>query len=252
MSLMWIPAHTTVPPFATARSASGTSAPTGAKMMAASSSSGGTSVESPAQAAPIAHANACPAASPGRVTDETGAQERRSFRIAEPRRQGEAVARVRHHGLGVAPVERVAREPRPVAEVLATRAAELAHSASPAEPGDPHPLPGSEVLDAFPELLHHPDDLVSRHHGPARGRELPVDEVQVGAADPAGAHAHAELPRPGAGERPVAEPERLARPVEDHGAHEASLMRQAIGHTAGDEPPPYIPVAIAIAATVAA
>ena len=41
MSLMWMPAQTTVPPLALARSAAGTSAPTGAKMIAASSSSGG-------------------------------------------------------------------------------------------------------------------------------------------------------------------------------------------------------------------
>ena len=37
---MWIPAQTTEPPFATAASAAGTSSPTGAKMIAASSSSG--------------------------------------------------------------------------------------------------------------------------------------------------------------------------------------------------------------------
>ena len=41
MSLMWMPAQTTVPPGASARSAAGTSAPTGAKMIAASSGSGG-------------------------------------------------------------------------------------------------------------------------------------------------------------------------------------------------------------------
>ena len=44
---MWMPAHTTTPPFARARSAAGTSAPTGAKMIAASSSSGGRSFEAP-------------------------------------------------------------------------------------------------------------------------------------------------------------------------------------------------------------
>ena len=38
---MWIPAHTTLPPLATRPSESGTSSPTGAKTMAASSSSGG-------------------------------------------------------------------------------------------------------------------------------------------------------------------------------------------------------------------
>src|ERR671936_1217509 len=40
MSVMWMPAQTTLPPFATARSATGTSSPTGAKMIAASNSSG--------------------------------------------------------------------------------------------------------------------------------------------------------------------------------------------------------------------
>ena len=34
MSLMWIPAHTTVPPFASAARATGTSSPAGAKMIA--------------------------------------------------------------------------------------------------------------------------------------------------------------------------------------------------------------------------
>ncbi len=38
---MWMPAHTTVPPLATARSAAGTSSPAGAKISAASSGCGG-------------------------------------------------------------------------------------------------------------------------------------------------------------------------------------------------------------------
>ena len=56
---MWMPAHTTVPPFAIARSAAGTSAPTGAKMIAASSGAGGAAVDSPAHVAPSSRANAC-------------------------------------------------------------------------------------------------------------------------------------------------------------------------------------------------
>ena len=47
-----MPPQTTVPPFATARSASGTCAPTGAKRIAASNGAGGSSVELPAQTAP--------------------------------------------------------------------------------------------------------------------------------------------------------------------------------------------------------
>ena len=58
MSLMWIPPQTTVPPLRTARSAAGTSSPTGAKISAASSGRGGASSEPPAQAQPSERANA--------------------------------------------------------------------------------------------------------------------------------------------------------------------------------------------------
>ncbi len=44
-----MPPQTTIPPLRTAASARGTSAPTGAKMIAASSGSGGVSSEPPAQ-----------------------------------------------------------------------------------------------------------------------------------------------------------------------------------------------------------
>ena len=44
MSLMWMPPQTTVPPLATACRARGTNSPTGAKMIAASSFTGGDSV----------------------------------------------------------------------------------------------------------------------------------------------------------------------------------------------------------------
>jgi hypothetical protein len=67
MSDMWMPPQTTRPPFLTALRAIGTSAPTGAKMIAASSGSGGTSSEPPAQTAPSDFANACAASSPVRV-----------------------------------------------------------------------------------------------------------------------------------------------------------------------------------------
>ena len=52
MSVMWMPAHTTVPPGASAFSAWGTSSPAEAKMIAASSGSGGCSSLPPAHVAP--------------------------------------------------------------------------------------------------------------------------------------------------------------------------------------------------------
>jgi hypothetical protein len=68
---MWIPAQTTTPPRASTCSADGTSAPTGAKTIAASSSSGGRSSEPPAHSAPRLRANACPSVSPGFVNANT-------------------------------------------------------------------------------------------------------------------------------------------------------------------------------------
>ena len=56
MSLMWMPAQTTVAPLALARSAAGTSSPTGAKMIAASSGSGRRIAEAPAHSAPSSRA----------------------------------------------------------------------------------------------------------------------------------------------------------------------------------------------------
>ncbi len=68
---MWIPPQTTTPPLRTARRAAGTSAPTGAKMIAASSGSGADVSESPAQTAPSERANSCACSSPGRVKAKT-------------------------------------------------------------------------------------------------------------------------------------------------------------------------------------
>ena len=68
MSLIWMPPHTTTPPLRTALSAAGTSAPTGAKMMAASSGVGRRLDRNrrPTQRR-AGVAKACAASSPGRV-----------------------------------------------------------------------------------------------------------------------------------------------------------------------------------------
>ncbi len=67
ISLMWMPAHTTVPPLASPSSALGTRWPLEAKMIAASRAVGAGSSEPPAHRAPSSRAKACLAASLGRV-----------------------------------------------------------------------------------------------------------------------------------------------------------------------------------------
>src|SRR5213080_4193538 len=66
-----MPAQTTTPPRARARRAAGTSAPTGAKMIAASSSSGPGSSDGPAHSQPSSSANAAASSSPGRTKPNT-------------------------------------------------------------------------------------------------------------------------------------------------------------------------------------
>ena len=66
-----MPPQTTRPPLATAASAAGTRAPTGAKMIAASSGSGGASLEPPAHSASSDSANFWEARSPSRVKAKT-------------------------------------------------------------------------------------------------------------------------------------------------------------------------------------
>src|ERR1051326_2117341 len=69
MSLIWMPPQTTDPPGFTARSASGTRSPTGAKMIAASRGSGGGLSESPVQTATMPSANAPAFSSPTRSNE---------------------------------------------------------------------------------------------------------------------------------------------------------------------------------------
>ena len=71
MSLMWMPALTIRAPLALTRSAAVISGPSGAKTIAPSSCSGGSSPEAPAHSAPSSRANACPSASPSRVKTKT-------------------------------------------------------------------------------------------------------------------------------------------------------------------------------------
>src|SRR2546422_10662060 len=63
------------------------------------------------------------------VADQPGTEERRSLGVAVAPGQGKAVARVGHRVLGVTAVDLVAREARPLAQVLARRATEAALTA---------------------------------------------------------------------------------------------------------------------------
>ena len=224
-------AHDRCRPCARARSAAGTSSPTGAKMIAASSSSGGPArrVARPlgaerarerlrllvarardgehargperrdladdvrrgaeaVQPEPLARRRRA-AASGSRSARRRGAA-RPGRRIAV--RDREAVALVRDGELGVAAVEVVAREARAVAEVLAAGEAEAALAARPAEPGHADACPGSK---RSPPATTSPTIWWPGTSGSFGSVELAVDDVQVGAADAAGADPEQHLAR---------------------------------------------------------
>jgi hypothetical protein len=139
------------------------------------------------------------------VPDQPSTEQRRDLRVFAPRRETEAVPLVRDGLLGIAAVQRVAREPRPIAQVLAARPAIAALAAGPPEPRHTHTVADGEPLPAFDDRA---DDLVSEDERQLRVGGLAVPDVQVGPADPARMDAEAQLPRPDLGMR---EPPRLER-----------------------------------------
>ena len=279
-----MPAAITRPPFRTARSAAGISEPTGAKMIAASSGSGGGLSESPTHSAPkprgevlrlavagpgegedalalvagdLRHdvrrgAEAVDAEGLGRarhamraVADQPGAEERRGIGIAVAVRDAEAVAVVGEDEVLVAAVEMAAGEARVVAEILLAGMAEAAAAAGAAEPGNADPLADGEAMGAVAHPRHLADDLVPRDHRMAAHRQLAVDEVEVGAADAAGEHPQEQLGRPGLGNRPFLEPETLSRPTAHHCPHAAHPAIKAGRREAGGVSRHLAPAAIA-------
>src|SRR5581483_4195875 len=211
-SLMWMPAQTTAPPRSRARSAWRTSGPTGAKMIAASSGSGGASSDAPAHTAPSSRASggaeAVEAEALGvaaeaqcAIADEAGAEQRRGLVVRVAVGQGEAVAVVGDRVLGVAAVDVAPGEPGLRAEVLAARNAEPAPAARPAEPGHTDAAAGIE-LGPRSRLHDRRHDLVPQHPGRRRHLDLAVKEMQIGAAHPACVHAEVPVPEPPAAARP--------------------------------------------------
>jgi hypothetical protein len=255
---MWMPAQTTRPPGATARSAAGTSAPTGAKMIAASSGAGAAAVESPAQAAPRPLAKSRPRVSPGRgerehlgaamdrelrhdvrrraeaveaepprrprlhqraVADEAGAEQRRRLLIGKGRRNGETVALVGDRVGGIAAVARIAGEAGSLAEILAARNAEAAGAARPSEPRHADARAERELLGARAARRDRADDLVAEHERQLRMRELAVIDVQIGAADAAGVNGDQDLALPRRRARDAARGELPPCALQQHRAH---------------------------------
>ena len=149
------------------------------------------------------------------VADEAGAQQWSGLVVGEAVRDREAEPLVGHGVLGEAAVDVAAGEARPGTEVLAAAAAVRALAARPPEPRD---------ADAPAVRLDAGDDLMSEDARRMRDLDLPVEEVQVGAADAAGEHPQQELARTRLGHGHLREPQRRADALEEHRPHAAARV----------------------------
>ncbi len=219
-----MPAHTTVPPGASALSAAGTSGPAEAKISAPSSGSGGALVAparprraqlarerlSPVVAgarecvdlpslvdrhladlmggrAEAVQAQArCVARQPqGAVADQAAAQQWRRLHVGELVGQLQAEALIRDRLLGESPVDVTAGEARADAQVLAPAGAIPALPVGPTQPGNAH----------SPTVVGGGDDLMAENHRQLGRIDLGVAQVQVRTADRARGDAQTQLAR---------------------------------------------------------
>ncbi len=231
MSLMWMLAQTTTPPLTTALSASGISAPTGAKISAASSGSR-ESVHLPTlgdrnlrknvrrraetvEAKPLRVAGEAQCA----IADKAGAQKRCGVRIVVTLRHTQTEPPVGHQVFRIAAVQVVAGEARLVAEVFAVAAAIPTFATGPAEPRHAETFAGFEFGHAGAERRHTAHHLVPRYHRQLAAGELSVMNVQVSAAHAAGGHLEQHFPGSGFRHGYLPRRERSAATFQHHGHH---------------------------------
>ena len=98
-------------------------------------------------------------------------------------------------GLGIAAVQGVAGELRPVAEVFQMHPAVWTSATGVAEPRHSHPHAHLKASHARPYLGDTADDFVARDQRQFRRRQLAIDHMQIGAADAAGRNVDADLAR---------------------------------------------------------
>jgi hypothetical protein len=129
---------------------------------------------------------------------------------------GEAVGvvLVDYRRLGISPVAVPAGEERKEAKVLGAALTEPALPAGVPEPRDADSLTDDKAMGALSDLLDDADDLVSGNHPGALGGQVPLDEVEIGAANGTGCDRNGDLSWPGRRLGPLEEPEgpRLDRP----------------------------------------
>ena len=155
------------------------------------------------------------------VSDEAGAEEGRGLRVRVALGDRKAEALVGKCQLGEAAVDVIPGEAGVVAQVLSTGDAVSADPARRTEPRHADACAPSEPSAAVDNLA---DDLVSEDERQLRVLELAVEDMEVGTAHAAGAHAKENLSGRGRWVGDVSEHEPRAWGLEDHGSHDTALI----------------------------
>ena len=153
------------------------------------------------------------------VADKPGAEQGCSLGIAAVAAHGQAVALVGDAVVAIAAVPRVAGEERVGAQVLPPAPAIAAGAAGPAEPGDAHALPFGQALDARAEGRNSPHDLVPRHDRKPGLGEVAVHHMKIGAANTADRDPDQNFAGAGCRHRSLLQGERSAVAAINHGPH---------------------------------
>ena len=118
-----------------------------------------------------------------------------------------------------AAIARIAGKDWVIAEVLPAAQAIGAMTAGMTEPGNADAFAEAEPADVGADRIDPPDNLMPGNDRHLRIWQFPVDDMEIGAADAAGAHAHANLSGARLWIGQILVGERGSDLVQDHGFH---------------------------------
>ncbi len=155
----------------------------------------------------------------GAPADQAGAEQRCKLRVLAVFTERKAVTRVCHQVGGKAAVPRITGEQWIIAEIFLTLPAIRAVPAGRPEPGNANARTKLRAAYAVTNRVDAADHFVPGNDRIGNVWQFSVDDVQIGAANAAGADFHADLAGTRDWVRPLHLLQRRAARGQDHGVH---------------------------------
>ncbi len=153
------------------------------------------------------------------IANQARAQQRRCLDVGISLRNREAKLMVCDNGFRVTSVQLIAREQCSIAKVLLPGLAVSALTAGRTKPRHSDARADERAGNTFADGLHDPDDFMPRNQRQLRMRQLAIHDVKVGAADAARPDSQPHLPRRQSRFDNFREPQGLPRLIQQHGFH---------------------------------